>query len=110
MLLFDVPLVSEATLVVSTNPDQRSINVSWTMLECQDCHGNVTMYEVRYTSTAFGDNMNQTLNTSSGDQLSLKVDSLEEFTNYTIEVRVHSTIGPGPYTSPVNVQTKPYSK
>ena len=79
-------------------------------LECQDCHDNVTMYEVRYTSRAFGDNMNKTLNTSSGDELSLKVDGLEEFTNYTIEVRAHTTIGPGPFSSSINVQTLPYSK
>ena len=95
---------------MTTSPDQRSINVSWEMLECQDRHGNITMYEVRYTGLNFGENVNQTLNTSSGDELSLMVDDLEEFANYTIEVRAYTTVGPGPYSSPMNVQTLPDSK
>ena len=96
--------------MVSTIPDQRSINVSWMMLECQDCHGNITMYEVRYTGLNFGENVNQTLNTSSGDKTSLGVDGLEEFANYTIEVRAYTAIGPGPYSSPMDVRTLPDSK
>ena len=96
--------------MVSTNASQRSINVSWMMLECQDRRGNITMYEVRYTSTDFGDNVDQTLTTSSGDELSLEVDGLEEFTNYTIEVRAYTAIGPGPYSIPMNVRTLPDSK
>ena len=96
--------------MVSTNASQRSINVSWMMLECQDRRGNITMYEVRYTSTDFGDNVDQTLTTSSGAELSLEVDGLEEFTNYTIEVRAYTAIGPGPYSDPINVRTLPDSK
>ena len=80
------------------------------MLECQDRRGNITMYEARYTSTDFGDNIDQTLNTSSGDELNLEVDGLEEFTNYTIEVRAYTAIGPGPYSIPMNIQTLPDSK
>ena len=96
--------------MVSTIPDQRSINVSWMMLECQDRHGNITMYEVRYTGLNFGENVNQTLNTSSGDETSLGVNDLEEFANYTIEVRAYTAIGPGPYSSPMDVRTLPDSK
>ena len=96
--------------MVSTNPDRRSINVSWMMLECQDRHGNITMYEVRYTDLNFGENVNRTLNTSSGDETSLEVDGLEEFANYTIEVRAYTAVGPGPYSSPMDVMTLPDSK
>ena len=96
--------------MVSTNPDKRSVNVSWIMLECQDRHGNITVYEVRYTGLNFGDNVNQTLNTSSGDETSLEVNGLEEFANYTIEVRAYTAVGPGPYSSPIDVQTSPDSK
>ena len=103
-------LVPGAAPVVSTSPDQRSINVSWEMLECQDRRGNITMYEVRYTGLNFGENVNQTLNTSSGDELSLVVSGLEEFANYTIEVRAYTAVGPGPYSSPIDVQTLPDSK
>ena len=110
MLCLHSLLVPGAAPVVSASPDQRSINVSWMMLECQDHRGNITMYEARYTSTDFGDNVNQTLNTSSGDELNLEVDGLEEFTNYTIEVRAYTAIGPGPYSDPMNVRTLPDSK
>ena len=103
-------LVPEASPVVSAVSDQQSINVSWMMLECQDHHGNITMYEVRYTILDFGDSVNQTLNTSSGDETSLEVDSLEEFANYTVEVRAYTAVGPGPYSSPMDVQTLPNCK
>ena len=110
MLCLHSLLVPGAAPVVSASPDQRSINLSWMMLECQDRRGNITMYEVRYTSIAFGDNVNRTLNTSSGDELNLEVDGLEEFTNYTIEVRAYTAIGPSPYSDPMNVRTLPDSK
>ena len=73
------------------------------MLECQDHHGNITMYEVRYS--VIGDSVNLTLNTTNGDETSLLVDGLEEFTNYTIQVRAYTAVGPGPYSAPMDVQT-----
>ena len=108
-LLYPV-LVLGAAPIVSTDPDQRSINVSWMMSDCQDHCGNITMYEVRYTSSDFGDNVNLTLNTTNEDEMSLIVGGLEEFTNYTIEVRAYTAVGPGPYSDPVDVRTLPDCK
>ena len=68
------------------------------------------MYEIRYTGLNFGDNVNQTLNTSSGDETSMEVGGLEEFANYTIEVRAYTAVGPGPYSSPMDVMTLSDSK
>ena len=99
-LYYAVPRVAPA--MVSATPDQRSINVSWMMLECQDRRGNITVYEVRYIRS---DGVSQTENTTSGDDTSLLVDGLEEFTNYTIEVRAYTAVGPGPYSSPIRVMT-----
>ena len=99
-----------APVVVSIIADQRSINISWMMLECQDRHGNIAKFEVRYTSSDFGDNFSQTLNTSSGNETSLELGGLEEFTNYTIEVRAYTAVGPGPYSSPMDVLTLPDRK
>ena len=96
--------------MVSTDPDQRSINISWIMLDCQDRHGIITMYEVRYTSSDFGVNVDLTMNTTNGDETSLMVCGLEEFTNYTIEVRAYTAVGPGPYSDPVDVQILPDCK
>ena len=91
--------------MVTTMAGQRYINVSWMMLACQDRRGNITMYEVRYISSDFGDSLNRTLNTSSGNETSLQVNGLEEFANYTIEVRAYTAVGPGPYSNPMDVQT-----
>ena len=103
-------LVRGAALMVSIDPDQRSINVSWMLLDCQDHCDNITMYEVRCTSSDFGDNVDITLNTTNGDETSLIVDGLEEFTNYTIEVRAYTAVGPGPFSDPVDVRTLPDRK
>ena len=103
-------LVPGASPVVSTIPDHRSINVSWVMLECQDRHGSITLYRVRFSSSNFMDSVNQTFNTSNGDETSLEVVGLEEFANYTIEVRAYTAVGPGPYSNRIVVQTLPDSK
>ena len=99
-----------APVMISTIPDQRSINVSFMMLDCQNHHGNITMYEVRYTSSNFENNTVLTLNTLNGDETSLQVGGLEEFTNYTVEVRAYTVIGPGPYSAPLDVLTLPDRK
>ena len=101
--MFYVLVPRVAPVIVSIIPDKRSINVSWMMLECQDRRGNITMYEVRYS--VIGDSVNLTLNTTNGDETSLLVDGLEEFTNYTIEVRAYTAVGPGPYSASMEVQT-----
>ena len=45
-----------------------------------------------------------------GDDTSLLIEDLEEFGNYTIEVRAHTAAGAGPYSSPMTVRTLPDSK
>ena len=45
-----------------------------------------------------------------GDDTSLLIEDLEDFGNYTIEVRAHNSAGAGPYSSPEDVQTLPESK
>ena len=93
----------EAPLIVSIIPAQQSINVSWMLLDCQYRHGNITMYEVLYTSSSFGDNVYRMSNTSSGDITSLQLNGLEEFVYITIKVRAYTAVGPGPYSSPMEV-------
>ena len=96
-----------AAPVVTIVAARQSINVFWMILNCQDRHGNIIVYEVRYTSS---DNVNQTLNTSSGSDTSLLVEGLEKFTNYTIEMRAYTSVGPGPYSSSMNIRTLPDRK
>ena len=106
-IVFCIPVLvpGAAPPIVYINSGKRYVNVSWMTLQCQYRHGNITFYEIHYSSSNFGDNLNQTLNTSSGDETSLQVGGLEEFANYTIEVRAYTAIGPGPYGNPMDVQT-----
>ena len=78
-------------------------------LDCQDSHGNITMYEVHYVSSDFGDHVNQTLSTS-GDETSIEIVGLEEFANYTLKVRAYTLVGPGPYSNLMNIMTLPGCK
>ena len=96
--------------MVSTIPDQQSINVSWVMLECHVRHGNITLYEVCCSCSDYMCIVNRTSNTSSGNEISLEVTGLEEFANYTIKVRAYTAVGPGPYSNPIDVRTLPDSK
>ena len=50
------------------------------------------------------------MHTSMGDDTSLIVSGLEEFTNYTVEVRAYTSAGPGPYSDPMDVLTLPDRK
>ena len=78
------------------------------VLDCQYRHGNITMYEVRYNSSYFVNI--QMLYTLSGDETSLQLNGLEEFVNFTIEVRAYTAVGPGPFSSPIEVMTLQDSK
>ena len=71
------------------------------MLECQHHRGNITVYEVHYNNS---DNV-KTLNTSSGDETNLLLPDLEVFTNYTIQVRAYTAVGPGPYSNSREART-----
>ena len=91
-------------------PTTTTINVTWNELACQYHHGVITHYEVRYNTSGFNEDRSLTLNTAMGDDTSLLIEDLEEFGNYTIEVRTHTAAGAGPYSSSINVQTLPDSK
>ena len=91
-----------APVVISLIPDKTSISVTWMMLDCQDRHGDIIMYEVRYLR--FGESVYQTLNNTFVNE-NLLLLNLEEFTNYTIQVRAYTAVGPGPYSAPMDVQT-----
>ncbi|XP_065904155.1 cell adhesion molecule DSCAML1-like isoform X2 [Dysidea avara] len=96
-----------APMVATPVPTTTTINVTWNELACQDHHGVITHYEVRYNTSDFNEDRSLTLNTTMGDDTSLLIEDLEEFGNYTIEVRAHTAAGAGPYSSPMNVQTLP---
>ena len=96
-------------MVYTPVPTTTTINVTWNELACQHRHGIITHYEVRYNTSDFNKDRSLT-NTTMGDDTSLLIEDLEEFGNYTIEVRAHTAAGAGPYSSPVLVQMMAASK
>ena len=108
ILYFPAPAVPPA--VDTAVPTTTTINVTWNELACQHRRGVITHYEVRYNTSDFNEDRSLTLNTTMGDDTSLLIEDLEEFGNYTIEVRAHTAAGAGPYSSPVDVQTLPDSE
>ncbi|XP_065904641.1 uncharacterized protein [Dysidea avara] len=96
-----------APMVATLVPTTTTINATWNELACQDRRGVIVHYEVRYNTSDFNEDRSLTLNTTLGDDTSLLIEDLEEFGNYTIEVRAHIAAGASPYNSPINVQTLP---
>lgn len=78
----------------------RSIAVSWDEVPPMDQNGIVTMYQVLYLPL-------ETYNGTIGAMmLSVQVTSvllpgLQEFTNYSISIRAHTSVGAGPYSRAV---------
>ena len=82
------------------------INVTWDIVPPIDQNGIITMYEVMYQPLeTFNGNINtQTMNVS-GTEMSVILMELQEFVNYTISVRAHTSVGAGPYSDEVTVLT-----
>ena len=88
------------TVVVSST----SILVRWNDVPPIDQNGIITDYEVLYLPLeTFGGTINiQIVNTSN---MFLLLDNLEEYVNYTIQVRAFTSVGPGPFSDPITNQT-----
>lgn len=88
------------TVVVSST----SILVRWNDVPPIDQNGIITDYEVLYLPLeTFGGTINiQIVNTSN---MSFLLDDLEEYVNYTIQVRAFTSVGPGPFSDPIINQT-----
>ncbi len=73
------------------------IQVNWTDVPEIDQNGIITEYEVMYEPLmAFEGQLNTTIvNTTN---LFITLNGLEEFVNYNISVRAHTSVGPGPYS------------
>ena len=108
-LFFNLLAPEVVPMVDTPLANTTTIYVNWTELACQHRRGVITHYEVRYNTSDFNKDRSLT-STTMGDDTSLLIENLEEFGNYTIEVRAHTAAGAGPYSSPMTVQTLPDSK
>ena len=74
-----------------------------------DRNGLITMYEVQYEplETFGGQIQTQTMNVTA---LDTDLRGLEEFVNYTINVRAYTIVGEGPYSMQMTAMTPPDGK
>ena len=82
-----------------------TIKLAWGEVYIDDQNGIITMYEVNYTQTTFQLVPQVQTVTVSALTLATNLTGLEEDVNYSIRIRAYTSIGPGPYSSPVEVQT-----
>ena len=80
------------------------IQVKWTNVLEIDQNGIITEYEVMYEPLmTFEGQLNTTIvNTTN---LTITLNYLEEFVNYSISVRAYTSVGPGPYSTGIVRQT-----
>ena len=66
-------------------------------------NGIIINYEVQFEPLQFTETlMTSTTNTT---DLSIVIDSLEEYVDYNISVRAYTSVGPGSYSNPVTERT-----
>ena len=82
-----------------------TIQLEWGEVYIGDQNGIITMYEVQYTQTTFQLVPQVQTVTVSATTLAITLTGLEEDVNYSIKIRAYTSIGPGPYSSPVEVYT-----
>ena len=80
-----------------------SIRVSWGKVPAIDQNGVITQYEVEYNQSTF-DSVPTTQNIIVNSTMTV-LTGLEEYVEYSIQVRAYTSQGPGPYTDAIYVTT-----
>ena len=80
-----------------------SIEVMWEPVPLIDQNGVITRYEVEYVASMFSTLalVNYTLPST----LAINLTGLEEYVEYSIRTRAHTTVGAGPFSQPVTATT-----
>ena len=76
-----------------------SIKVTWSPVKVEDRNGIIKGYKVIYRALPNGDNVTKFRNISMENQAgeqTLKLEGLNEFTNYSIRVLAFTAVGDGP--------------
>lgn len=103
----DYPQNVTATVNTST-----SVLVTWSMLPEVSRHGIITHYEVLYVPlmSIGGQVPEGSVNTTDGSELSVLLEGLQEDVQYNISVRASTSVGGGPSSPDITVQTPEDSK
>ena len=90
------------------NITSTTITLTWSQVSAIDQNGVITGYEVEYTQTTF-DSVPTTQNVTVNSTMA-ELTGLEEYVEYTIQVRAFTEEGPGPYSDAMNITTDQDSK
>ena len=84
-------------------PSSTEITVTWEEVPAIDENGIIINYEVQFEQLEF----TETLSTSSVNtsDLTVVINSLQEYVQYNISVRAYTSVGPGPYSDHVTQRT-----
>ena len=91
LLPLTVPTAPTITRLTSSSP--HTITVEWT--EPNVTNGNITNYTVRYYISEAGEGGEGGEESVDGDTLSLMLEGLLAFTNYTVELSANTSAGEG---------------
>ena len=98
---FSAPASPPANVVAMVN-SSTSIHVSWNEVPPIDQNGVIMAYEITYTPLEnFTGVIGINSTNVSGSNLSVSLVGLQEYVNYSIQVRAYTSEGLGPYSTPV---------
>ena len=99
--------------VTLSDVTSKSINVSWGPVPADDRNGIILGYKLNYRSLPNGGIVTEFLNISSRQQDeggAKTLQTLNEFTNYSIDVLAFTIVGDGPPSVPKFLRTQENSK
>ena len=77
-----------------------SIKVSWGDVLCDQRNGEITGYQVNYTSIS-----DYEIVTVTGNKTNVTLSDLQPYTNYSVSVAAMTVSGIGPFSTPVTIKT-----
>ena len=99
--LFVAP-ASPPSNVTAMTASSTSIDVMWYEVPPIDQNGVIIAYEITYTPLEnFTGVIGINSTNMSGSYLSVSLVGLQEYVNYSIQIRAYTIEGPGPYSNPV---------
>ena len=87
----------QSVLLTVTSPSE--ISMFWSEVPPVHRNGVITLYEVSYSSLSNSEDSHNPVTTLlNTTHLSVNLTGLEEFVNYSFQVRAYTEVGPGPYS------------
>ena len=81
------------------------ITIMWDTVPETERNGVITQYEVVVNQSTFNEIPFTRLNTTNGSVLAVEIGGLEEYVEYSIRVRAHTSVGPGPFSVAIVIST-----